>query len=58
MSAALGTLETYSHSERKRLSGVALAVAGWIGELFGAQKNVWRSKKSRSEFQAARSFNQ
>ena len=37
MSAVLGTLETYSHGERKRLSSVAFAAASWIGELFGCQ---------------------
>jgi hypothetical protein len=37
MSAVLGTLETYSHGERKRLSGVAFAVAGWLSEVFGCQ---------------------
>ena len=37
MSAALGTLETYSQGERKRLSSVALAVGSWLSELFGCQ---------------------
>jgi len=37
MSAVLGTLETYSHGERKRLSDVASAVGTWLGELFGCQ---------------------
>ena len=37
MSAALGTLETYSHSEGKRLASFASAVGGWFSELLGCQ---------------------
>jgi hypothetical protein len=37
MSAVLGTLETYSHGERKRLSSAAFAVGSWFSELFGCQ---------------------
>lgn len=35
MSAALGSLETYSHSERKGLAAATVAVGRWIGERFG-----------------------
>jgi hypothetical protein len=37
MSAVLGTLETYSHGGRRPISNLALAVARWIGHIFGCQ---------------------
>jgi hypothetical protein len=37
MSAALGTLENYSHGVGKGLSHLTSAVGNWLGDLFGCQ---------------------
>ena len=47
MSAVLGTLEAYSHGDRKRLSSVAFAVGSWFSELFGCQHHEMSRPFSR-----------